>query len=370
MLNILLVCYDNAKSASHVREALGKKIRESGAVILDEVILQVDAKRKVHLHDPAKTVRGGATAALTWGLFGLVTGGILGLVIWGVIGGICGALWAYYTEHALSKTELKRIGESLPPDSSAMLAFIQAEDTERVLQATSTYAPAVATVAAVGADLSTRVIENSSAGSSDAAASANAEGGSPHGETVLSMLLFRYKGQHTVESIVKKLSAAHGGQETAIVTELAIEVDEKGKAHVHDPGLGLKYQARSSMVSWALFGLVVGVLAGLISGLVSGGGFSAGLLTGLVHGIALFIGWGIFGLAAGALYGLWVGRGISGRRLRIVAPLLPPDTSLLLAWGEIVPRQQEVSVLSPPAESERLILGFRIVEHGALLEVA
>jgi uncharacterized membrane protein len=366
MLNILLVCFDNAKSASHVREALGKKIRESGAVILDEVILQVDAKRKVHLHDPAKTVRGGATAALTWGLFGLVTGGILGLVIWGVVGAICGALWAYYTEHALSKTELKRIGESLPPDSSAMLAFIQADDTERVLQATSTYAPAVATVAAVGADLSTRVIENSSAGSSEAAPSANAEGVSPHGEIVVSMLLFRYKGQHTVESIVKKLSAAHGDQETAIVTELAIEVDEKGKAHVHNPGLGFKYQARSSMVSWALFGLVDGVLGGLISG----GGLQSGLQSGLEHGIALFIGWGIFGLVAGALYGLWVGRGISGRRLRIVAPLLSPDTSLLLAWGEIVPRQQEVSALSPAAESERLILGFRVVEHGALLEVA
>jgi hypothetical protein len=126
-----------------------------------------------------------------------------------------------------------------------------------------------------------------------------------------------------------KLSAAHAGHEPAIVAELAIEVDEKGKAHVHNPGLGLRYQARSSLVSWGLFGLAVGVLIGLVN--------KGGILGGLEHGIALLIGWGIFGLFAGALYGLWVGRGISGRRLGIVAPLLPPDTSLLVAWGMLCP---------------------------------
>ena len=361
MLNILLVCFDNEKSASHVRQALGKQVRESGAVILDEVLLKVDAKRKVHLHDPGKVVRGGATAALTWGLFGLVTGWISGLVIWGVLGAICGAWWAYYTEHALSKTELKRIGESLPPNSSAMLAFIQADDSERVLEATSTYAPAVATVAAVGADLSAHVIKNLSAPSKEAAPSAHTVEVSPNGETVLSMLLFRYKGQHTVEPIVTKLSAAHGDHEPAIVAELAIEVDEKGKAHVHNPGLGLRYQSKNSLVAWGIFGLAVGVLVGLVSG--------GGILAALGQGIALLIGWGIFGLFAGTLYGLWVGRGISGRRLGIVGPLLPPDTSLLLAWGDAVPAQQEISALSTP-ESERLILGFRVVEQGALLEVA
>jgi hypothetical protein len=42
---------------------------------MDEVILGVDPKHWVHLRDPRKTTVGALTAALTWGVFGLVAGG-------------------------------------------------------------------------------------------------------------------------------------------------------------------------------------------------------------------------------------------------------------------------------------------------------
>lgn len=78
--------------------------------------------------------------------------------------------------------------------------------------------------------------------------------------------------------------------------------------------------------------------------------------------------WAIFGLAAGALYGLWAGRAVSARRLKGIGPLLPPDSSVLLAWayGDIT--QQAVADLSTP-DSQSLVLRFNPAGHGAQLQV-
>ena len=39
------------------------------------------------MHDPQRTVAGMLTAALTWGVFGLLTSGVIGPIGWAVIGG-------------------------------------------------------------------------------------------------------------------------------------------------------------------------------------------------------------------------------------------------------------------------------------------
>ena len=66
--------------------------------------------------------------ALTWGVFGLLAGGLKSLAIWAVIGAVCGGLYAYYTEHLLTKNELKRLGGRLPVDSSAIAAYVRGTD--------------------------------------------------------------------------------------------------------------------------------------------------------------------------------------------------------------------------------------------------
>ena len=105
-LCVLLVCFAGAKRASHVRSELGKGLRSSGADLLDEAVLKVNGKGKAQVYDPRRTLAGTLTPALTWGLFGLLAGGWKGLVIWAVVGALCGGLWAYYTEHIASKSEL------------------------------------------------------------------------------------------------------------------------------------------------------------------------------------------------------------------------------------------------------------------------
>lgn len=122
-LGVLLVCFDQLKAAAQARHSFDQKLRSGGDALLDTVILQVSAKRKVSVYDPRRVAAGTLTAALTRGLFGLVAGGLKSLAVWAILGAVCGGLWAYYTEHLLKKDELARIGTRLPASSSALVTL-------------------------------------------------------------------------------------------------------------------------------------------------------------------------------------------------------------------------------------------------------
>jgi len=116
--------------------------------------------------------------------------------------------------------------------------------------------------------------------------------------------------------------------------------------------------AKSGAPWWAALGLVFGLIAG------SSG--DVGILSSLQDGLVTAIAWGIFGLGAGALYGLWAGRAISARRLKGVSPLLPPDTSAMIAWADGAVTQQAINGVS--TDSESLALRFNLDGHGVVVE--
>jgi uncharacterized membrane protein len=158
-LCVLLVCFSGAKRASHVRSELGNGVRSGGGTLLDEAVLNVSRKGKAMVHDPRRTMAGALTPALTWGLFGLLASGgsWRSLVFWALVGAVCGGLYAYFTEHLLSRSQLKRIGRQLGPDTSAFVIWAEAADAERLLSATAPLQPETASVAAIADDLSAKV---------------------------------------------------------------------------------------------------------------------------------------------------------------------------------------------------------------------
>jgi len=352
-VGLLLACFEGAKKASKIRKTLNGQIHASGGVVLDEVILHVNGKGKALVYDPRRTVAGALTPALTWGVFGLLTGGGLsGLVTWAIIGGVCGGLAGYYLEHSLTKNELKRVGERLPADSSAITAFVRTTDAQAILRLTAPYGPTTASVAAIGEHLSTRVWSGAENPTEIPSAQSRAE--NPDGTTFASMLILRFKGQHAVRDVSARVL-----KEGTVLPELLFEVDKQGNKRVSAPTTGSAATARSGAPWWAVLGLVFGLVAGW-----SGDG---GILSSLQDGLVTAIAWGIFGLGAGALYGLWAGRAISARRLRGVSPLLPPDTSAMIAWVDGAVTQQTIDGVSTP-DSESLALRFNADGHGVVLE--
>jgi uncharacterized membrane protein len=350
---LLLACFDGSGKASKIRKALGKQIHEAQGVILDEVILRVNGKGKALAYNPRRTVAGALTPALTWGVFGLLAGsGLSGLVIWGIIGAVCGGLAGYYLEHALTKNELKRIGDRMPADSSAIAAFVRAGDAETILRLTAAYGPTTASLAAISDDLSARVWSGAVNPTELPASPPNVT----HADTttLVSMVILRCAGQHAVRNVVARL-----GKDKSLQPEILFEVDKHSKKRVSAPTTGVAATGKSSAPGWALFGLVFGVVAG-----ATGGG---GVLSALKDGLVTAIAWGIFGLGAGSLYGLWAGRAISARRLKGVSPLLPPDTSAMIAWANGPVTEQTMSELSAP-DTKSLVLRFNSAGHGIVLE--
>ena len=340
---VVLLCFADKKAASTHQGPLEERSRSAGDTVLQTTILQVNAKQKASVHDPRRVMAGTLTAALTWGLFGLVAGTnkLESTVIWALVGAICGGLYAYTTEHILTKSELGRIGGGLAPNSSALLTYVETSDPTKVLSSAGDYEPSTASVVAIDADLGTRVFSTTEA---------------TPGAAALSMLLYRYPDPKAAASVAKKVGKAKAGEPQI---ELVIETDANGHRRVVDPTRGTAAWARSDVVSWGLFGVVFGAIAGA----VGGGGFHGAVTGGAVTGLA----WAVFGLVAGALYGLWAGRSISARRLKGVGSLLGNGTSAVLAWADGAARPDALKAFSAPG-AKQLVLRFNPVSGGALLE--
>ncbi|HEY7010478.1 MAG TPA: hypothetical protein VH395_16125 [Jatrophihabitantaceae bacterium] len=354
---VLLECFTGRKSAGKARHGMAAQVKSRGSALLDSVVLQVNAKHRASVHDPRRVVQGTLTATLTWGLFGLVAGGFHGLAIWAILGAICGGVWAYYTEHLLRKDELARIGAHLPADSSALLTVAETPDPRGLLTAVAAHRPDTASVAGIGDDFTARVF----AGVAEPVElPSRPEGAAVTTSEVAptSMILVRYPDPGTAAEVAARVAP---GTEKTVQIEMVIRVDQDGRRHVADPSQGVKAWAKSDLISWGLFGLVVGALAGAFGG----GGVHSFVDDAVVTGIC----WAVFGLVAGALYGLWAGRAVSARRLKGLSGLLPRGSSMLVAWTD-GPLAPDTAEMLTPSGAQRLVLRFNPVQGGALLAAA
>jgi hypothetical protein len=275
-----------------------------------------------------------------------------------VLGAVCGGLYAYYTEHLANRDQLARLGKQLPPDSSAILAYEVGATSAKLAAVAAKFEPYPLSVATISTDLSATAVNGRTLSPAGAPAAA---GGSVAADrhTLLTMLLVRYPGTATAKRVNEEASSKAEGSHPAIETELLLRTDPGGRRHVVSPSAGAWALAKSDIVGWG----VMGVALGLIAGFAGNGGIFGVLEKGVVSGVV----WGILGLVAGSLYGLWAGRSVSARRLNSVRPILPPDTSMVVAWAVGTPQERAVTAWSAPG-SEQMILRFESAPHGAVLD--
>jgi hypothetical protein len=355
-VGVMLACFDQPKAAARARRPLDTRLRSDGDVVLDSVILKVNAKHKVTVYDPRRVRAGALTATLTWGLFGLVTGGgTQGLIVSAVLGAIVGGAGGYALEHIPTKAQLARIGARLPVRTSALLTFAETSDPGGMLAAAAACAPVVASAAAIGEDLAAEVLTPITDSQQPPHPAGRA--GLPSQPALLSMIVFRYPGPGAARQVATRIAADNAQAKHLPQVELVLSTDRSGRRHVADPSHGVAAMARSDVISWGGFGLVFGAIAGAAGGGLLGF-LNSALLTGLI--------WGLFGLLAGALYGLWAGRAISARGLKGVGVLLIPDSSMLVAWADGPASPEALATLAAPG-SQRLVLCFNQVEEGGAI---
>ncbi len=114
--------------------------------------MEQDEKGKVHIHEPGRGGVGTGAGLVAGGLLGLI-GGPVGLLAWAVGGAVVGGVAGKYLGRPFSKGDLKQIGESMTPDSSAFLLLVEDVESEAVVDSMKGYNANVVTLT-VGDELS------------------------------------------------------------------------------------------------------------------------------------------------------------------------------------------------------------------------
>jgi uncharacterized membrane protein len=169
--NILAFVFDGQKGADDAMKQLKSSGALDGYKIEAESIVEQDAKGKVHMHQTGRGGVGTAIGAGSGALLGLI-GGPAGLLAWTLAGGVIGGTAGHYLGRALSKGDMKEIGDALSADSSALLVLLEDKESEDVINSMAGYSTNVVTLT-VGDELSGQI-----------AAFAAGEASDPSGDTV------------------------------------------------------------------------------------------------------------------------------------------------------------------------------------------
>lgn len=123
-LQIAVAAFPDQASASEALKLLRDAQREGTILILDAAVITKDDKGKVKIKETAdmKAGKGAVIGAVTGGVLSLLAGP-LGLMALG--GGLLGGLAAKMRDGGFSDARLKRIAESLTPNSSAIIAVVE-----------------------------------------------------------------------------------------------------------------------------------------------------------------------------------------------------------------------------------------------------
>jgi uncharacterized membrane protein len=125
---------------------------------------------------------------------------------------------------------------------------------------------------------------------------------------VYNIIAFVFADKDTALQVSKELKASAKPAGYKIVANAVVEVDDKGKPHVHEAGHG----------RW-----------GTGIGAVAGGGMMA-----LLGGPAGLLVWAVAGGAIGGVIGKHMGRAIPAEDLKKLAEQMQPNTSAILAMVE------------------------------------
>lgn len=125
--------------------------------------------------------------------------------------------------------------------------------------------------------------------------------------SVYHILAFTFPGKDRAAEVAKTLKIGAKDAGLKIVAGAVIEVDERGKTHVHQPGRGG-------------MGTTLGLFTGGVLGLVGG---PAGLLV-----------WAVGGALIGGVAGKYLGRNLPQDALKQLGQQMEPNSSAILAIAE------------------------------------
>src|SRR5437899_1111653 len=120
-IELFVAAFSNESEAGEALKDFKTMDREGSIELIDAVSIVHRADGKVHFEETADP------SGKKWAKRGAIAGGLVGLifppsiVVGAVVGGGGGGIWGKIRDKGFKDDDLKSIGESLPPGSSAII---------------------------------------------------------------------------------------------------------------------------------------------------------------------------------------------------------------------------------------------------------
>jgi uncharacterized membrane protein len=150
--SVLLFAFDGAKTAGGLVDQVIAAQRQAGLKLVAQAVVEREADGNVHVREPGRGGVGATAGAVTGGLLALL-GGPVGVLTMIVAGGVIGGVAGHFAGRVLPADELRKVGQSLPLNSSGFIVITEDREAEKAIDAMKQYTANVVVITA-GSELS------------------------------------------------------------------------------------------------------------------------------------------------------------------------------------------------------------------------
>jgi uncharacterized membrane protein len=150
--SILLFAFQGSRTAGGLVDDVVSSQRRAGLKIITQAVVERELDGNVKIHEPGRGGVGATAGAVAGGLLALL-GGPVGVLTMVVAGGAIGGVAGHFAGRVLPADDLRRIGQSLPVNSSGFIVITEDTEAEKAIDAMKQFTADVVVITA-GSELS------------------------------------------------------------------------------------------------------------------------------------------------------------------------------------------------------------------------